>query len=131
MRCFIKGFLGAVVGFFLISFGAAQFSDYRAAAEVSGWLLALAPLQDTITANAIKQGKFSITPTDFKKPELIKNNSMFFKISENGEIIVKGGTEGQMLILLPSFIDKKVAWECVGAQTGLCLFHVGNKLQLF
>lgn len=115
MKCFLKGVLGAAIGFIALTVCTAQYADYRAAAEVSGWLLALAPVQDAIAATATKQGGFAGVSKDVKKPAFPEPNVSVFKVSDAGEITVKGGKDGQMLVLSPTLVNGKTVWDCVGS----------------
>jgi hypothetical protein len=45
---------------------------------------------------------------------LIERPPEFFEISPDGVFIVRGGGDGQLVVLLPRLIDKRIDWTCVG-----------------
>lgn len=90
---FLFGVLLSFLAMFLIW---PQYSDYRAMTETSGWLITLIRDNDSkknlIDAIAEKNIKAQIFSKLNPNPELIK-------ITNSNVLIIKGGREGQLMIL--------------------------------
>ncbi|MDQ1831370.1 pilin [Massilia scottii] len=115
MRCFLKGFLGALLMLALAAVIIPQYSDYVARAETGVLLVLLEPVQRAIEADAAKQKSFAGMAKHLALPAKIADKLTVFEVSDAGEIIAKGGRNGQMIILSPSLLDGKITWRCLGA----------------
>lgn len=113
MPCFFKGALGALA----VLIGAAiiipQYSDYRAAAETSGWLAQMDPIRLKIEENAKRLKTMAGAGKHIDLPASPPGVT-FFEIRDSGEIIMHGGRDGQLVILTPSFAEGTVTWRCLG-----------------
>ena len=91
-----------------------QYADYRAEAEVSVWLIEVIPTQRKIEENAYKFGSLNNSALNVKLPSFKIHNVTFSKITKNGIILLKGGSKGQFISLIPSLKSGKVNWICIG-----------------
>ncbi|MES2948917.1 MAG: hypothetical protein V4858_10295 [Pseudomonadota bacterium] len=114
MKCFLKGALGAFAILVLVAAIAPLYSDYRARAQTSEWFHQLEPVQRGIEAIAIKQKSFIGIAKSIEKPVFYPDNVTTFQVTDTGAIIIKGGHNGQMLVLSPSFAVEKITWHCMG-----------------
>jgi type II secretory pathway pseudopilin PulG len=117
MRCFLKGVLGAVLVLVLAAMAIPQYADYRARAETDMLLGQLHAVQQRIEAVASEQKSFLGVAKGIAKPAFSRIEVTVFEITQSGAIIVKGGRDGQMLVLSPSFDAEKITWHCVGGPT--------------
>ncbi len=114
MKCSLKCAGVAVVVLLVAAVIIPQYSDYRGYAETDQWLVQLRPLQEAIEANAIRKKSLSGAGKEIAKPRLAHDNVTIFEVTDSGVILVKGGRDGQVLVLVPSFEAEKVVWRCVG-----------------
>ena len=118
MRCIAKGFFGALIVLVLVALIYPQYSDYRATAETSGWLNQLDKTKRSIEEN-IENNKtvigsgINVQPPKFEEP----SPPTYVKVMDNGNILVKGGREGQLIVLVPTLNASKVEWACVGGSS--------------
>jgi hypothetical protein len=117
MTCFFKGALGALAVLICAAIVVPQYSDYRAAAETSRWLAQMDPVRLAIEQNAMLlktmagAGKYIDVPASLLSPP---PGATLLEIRDSGEIILHGGSDGQLVILTPSFAEGKVTWRCLG-----------------
>lgn len=117
MKCFLKGLGGALlalIGAFLVT---AQYSDYTARAQTSEWLVQVWEIQSLIEQNAVKQKSLldagrGIDTETFRAARLDA-----FEITESSTIILRGGADGQVIVLIPSLSEDRVIWRCMGGPT--------------
>lgn len=113
MKCFLKGVAGAAITLILATILLSQYSDYLAAAQTDSWLKEVEPLKQQIAANVeryqtLENTSINIKATHFSiAPE-------YFKIMPNGTIYIKGGKEGQLIVLVPILSGGSVTWRCIG-----------------
>lgn len=114
MKCFLKGALG--VFFLLIFFAIAmpQYSDHQAKAEVSNWLAQIRPLQQEIEMAAREKKSLLGVKKEIKIIEPTHPGPSYFQLTDTGMIIMRGGQEEQVILLIPSLSEDKVSWHCIG-----------------
>ena len=116
MKCFLLGILGALLFLTVAALIIPQYSDYTARAETSKWFGQLWPILADIEKNAIQQsslmnaGRNVIVDKDAFQN--LKVN--LIEITETGMVILRGGKEGQVIILIPSLDAEQVTWRCIG-----------------
>ncbi len=116
---FIAGFLtaiGLVLVFAVVVLP--QYADYRAASQVSQWLLQVRPAQELVAENAKKNGGLTRAGVGVREPDFSPVKPDFFAVTESGAIIIRGGHEGQAVVLLPEFASGALTWRCVGGSRG-------------
>jgi hypothetical protein len=114
MKHFALGFVTALL---LILIVIPQYSDYRHVAETQRWVGEIRPVMERIEKNILKNAslvdanigvdKMLLSGGEAKQPDV-------FEITRLGEIILRGGSHGQLLILIPAFEEGKVRWRCIG-----------------
>jgi len=116
MKCFLMGFVGAILGLFLSMFVGAQYADYMAAAQTSSWLNEAAPTVAQITANiqrlhGVSGSGVGVAPPRFSgKPP----PPAMQLVTDDGAILLQGGYKGQAVVLVPAFAGGKASWRCFG-----------------
>ena len=116
MKCFLMGFVGAVLGLLLSVFVGAQYADYMAAAQTDGWLNEAGPTVAQVTANvqrlhAVSGSGAGVAPPVFSGKPPPPAMSL---VTVDGAILLQGGYKGQAVVLVPSFAAGKVSWRCIG-----------------
>lgn len=113
MKSVLLGFVGALAAITVTFIGYAQYGDYRSAAETGEWLVLAAPLKGQVEEAIAKQGGLA----GFKVPVPIvtsKGQSLETMILESGAILLRGGSDGQMVVLVPTRTGSSIAWRCIG-----------------
>lgn len=77
-------------------------------AETYGWMSQLEPLQNEIEKKLVNK-----LPVE-ELEENVKPKPDVFKITRDGIIILRGGREGQVLVLMPLFSNNEIKWICIG-----------------
>src|SRR5258706_12179971 len=116
---FIAGFLtaiGLVLVFAVVVLP--QYADYRAASQVSQWLLQVRPAQELVAENAKKSGGLTRAGVGVREPDFSPVKPDFFAVTESGAIIIRGGHEGQAGVLLPEIAAGALTRRCVGCPRG-------------
>jgi hypothetical protein len=122
MKCFVKGLLGAFLFLICAVFIATQYSDYRARSGTLYWLALVQEVRIEIEQKALKQKSLVGVGNEVDKKAFQARNLNAFKasnievfdITESGIIILRGGIDGQVVILIPSLSEQDVIWRCVG-----------------
>lgn len=115
MRNFFGGALGAIVVLFAAAIIYPQYCDYRAAAETSLWLgVAETTIKPYIAETAMRNKTVRGSGVGVPKPVFPANNTPTLEITPDGMIIMQGGREGQLVVLIPSLAEGKVTWRCLG-----------------
>lgn len=117
MRCVAKGFIGTLIVLVLAALIIPQYCDYRAAAETDSWLYQIITTQDSIEENIIRNKTVIGSGTGVQSPKFSKHPPSYVKITDNGDIFLKGGHEGQLVVLIPTIKDSKVEWACIGGSS--------------
>jgi hypothetical protein len=117
MKCFLMGMAGAIAAIAGLLFFYPQYSDYKARAETSGWLVQLQTIQDTIAREAIKKGSLRDVGNAVDANALQNSGLTGFMILDGGTIVLSGGSEGQVVVLVPSLRGATVTWHCIGGST--------------
>lgn len=114
MPCFFKGALGALAVLLLAAIIVPQYSDYRSAAETSLWMAKMEPVKMMIEENAIRLKTLNGAGKHIDKAPYAPANATFFEIRDSGEILLRGGRDGQFVMLTPMLSDGTVTWRCLG-----------------
>ena len=115
MRCFLLGMLGGLLLLVVVIVASSQYSDYQSRAQTEEWLYRVEPIQADIEKNAIRQNSLMNAGRNVdKKAFQYANNLNLFEIAETGMLILRGGKEGQAVILIPSLAAGQVTWRCIG-----------------
>jgi Tfp pilus assembly major pilin PilA len=114
-RYFLLGVLVGIVLFFSMFFLIyPQYSDYRARSEVVAWLALIQNVKDDIEGKAISNASFLGVNNWIDKDKFQMPGIDLFEITETGVIILRGGRDGQVIVLIPFFSGKSVNWRCIG-----------------
>lgn len=114
MKCFLLGVLGAILGFLGTVLVYSQYSDYRAAAQTSGWMADVEPAQRAVEANAVRLGALTGAGLGVAKPRFTWKGPEHFEVTRDGLILMQGGLSGQIIALVPSWGQGGVQWRCLG-----------------
>lgn len=117
MICFLKGMFGAVVVLTAALFIFPLYSDYRASAETSGWLYEIVPTAEAISDNILHLKTTSGAGVGIAKPTIKMGAPSRIEVMANGTIFLKGGRDGQLVVLIPEFLAGKVLWRCIGGSS--------------
>jgi Tfp pilus assembly major pilin PilA len=114
MKSFLIDLAGAIFIVAIAALSLPLYANYQARNEVKGWLSQLETTRHKIAAQALQHGSLQgagvgITPPYFEgiRPNLIR-------IEADGNILLRGGSTGQMLVLIPALSTGTVSWTCVG-----------------
>ena len=114
MKCFFKGMGGAILVLLAAAIIVPQYADYRAALETSDWLSSVTSTTDVITTNVKRLKTTTGSGVGVARPVIAQRPPSLVEIADNGVIFLKGGREGQFVVLIPSYVDGKVVWRCIG-----------------
>lgn len=114
MKCFLIGSSGALLMLISVFLGISQYSDYRALSEIDGWLAHVQEIQTEIEQKAVKQNSLTGVGNNLQTKKFPNSNLDVFEVSESGTILLRGGRDGQMIVLIPLFSEKGVVWRCIG-----------------
>jgi Tfp pilus assembly major pilin PilA len=114
MKCFLKGLGGALFVLIGASLLIPQYSDYTARAQTVGWLAQVQAVQSTIEQNAIEQKSLLGAGRGIDTKMFQVAGLELFEITESGMVILRGGAEGQVIVLIPSLSEDRVVWRCIG-----------------
>ena len=118
MKCFALGVLGAVAGLLIALVLYSQYSDYRAAAQSSGWIQEAEPAQRAVEENALRSGTLSGAGAGVGNPRFTGQGPERFEVSSDGLILMHGGLAGQLVALVPSLGPEGIRWRCFGGSRG-------------
>jgi hypothetical protein len=121
MRSFLLGFCGALTVLVASAMLAPFYSDYRAAAETSAWMNEIRPLQRQIEEAALKQGTLRGVKERLGQISLDAPALDVLEVLDGGAIVLRGGRNGQLLVVVPSFDSGKVSWRCIGGSKNAVL----------
>jgi hypothetical protein len=114
-RYFLLGVVvGIVLFFFMFFLIYPQYSDYRARTEVVAWLALIQDVKDDIEEKAISNTSFLGINNWINKDKFQVPGIELFEITETGGIILRGGRDGQVIVLIPYFSGESVNWRCIG-----------------
>lgn len=114
MKFFLMGLAGAITAMAGFLFFYSHYSDYRARGETSDWLVQLQTVQDAIAREAIKKGSLVNIGLAVDAGAFHNSSVTGFMILDGGSIVVRGGSEGQVVLLVPSLRGAAVTWRCIG-----------------
>jgi hypothetical protein len=114
MKCFLRGIFGTVVVLVIVAVVYPQYSDYQAAAETSMWLYHLDETKKLIAANAERNQSLIGSGVNVTHPKFSSKSPEYVEITQDGIILVQGGREGQLVVLMPNLKAGKVKWICRG-----------------
>lgn len=117
MRNFFLAFAGMFAAILFYLMVIPFYSDYRAAAETDTWIKQLAPIKDKISSRIAKDKTVLGSGASVDRASLSLRDVSVFEITDSGALLIKGGREGQFVMLIPTLIDGQVSWRCVGGPT--------------
>jgi hypothetical protein len=93
-----------------------QYADYRGRVETSRWMNESTEIRSRIEKNILENASLAdagvgIDQNLFPAAAL---NVKVFEVGATGQIILQGGTYGQVLIQIPDLDGGKVVWRCIG-----------------
>jgi len=121
MKSFFLGVFGALTVLISAAIIIPQYNDYVSQVETRRWLRQVKDVQKEIetqllAGESLKDGiieKPVINIYHKDHPNFFENVD-YFNIRPDGMILIKGGSDKQMIILMPKLIDGKIHWECIG-----------------
>jgi hypothetical protein len=131
MRAFLFGFLGALVALVATTLVVAQYSDYRARAETAQWLSAVrTDVIPALSDKIARQGGVEGSGVGIAAPKWTGVPPTLFEITDDGIVLMRGGRDGQLLVMIPEWRDGAVTFRCLGgsakATPGGC--RAGNQV---
>jgi hypothetical protein len=115
MKQFLIGLLWALGGVIATLVVIPAYTDYRASSETIEWLALLRATQEEIDAY-VKQNKTIVAANKSIQLPQMKGVTLA-EIRDDGSIFVKGGIEGQLIVLLPTVEQDQVVWRCLGGSS--------------
>jgi hypothetical protein len=115
-KAFMFGCLGAGLVLAIAAIIAPLYSDWRARARSDEILAVAVPLQEKI-GSLIEQGKVPELMQASKKQLILDGASKPIAnadVLSNGTIALVGKKDGQVMLLVPSLVQGKVMWRCLG-----------------
>jgi hypothetical protein len=117
MKNFCFGFMAATMFIVFVTLVLyPQYSDYGAYAQTYNWLTQIKSvgIQAAIEKNILNSRHFSDMSVGINK-NLVNTREMdIFEITPSGIIVIRGGRDGQVVILIPEISGKDVVWKCIG-----------------
>jgi hypothetical protein len=89
-----------------------QYSDYTAAAQSSYWFNMALSAGWQVEAEAVKRGTVRGVGITLAKDEL--PHIRVLEIGPSGQLLMQGGSDGQIILLIPRLVDGRVSWRCIG-----------------
>jgi hypothetical protein len=118
MKSVLLGMLGALAVLVAAAVIYPQYSDYRARAQTSEWLFEVQEAQRAVAANAQRRNSLTGSGVGVHRPNFSGTAAPdYFKVTDDGMIFLKGGSDGQLVVLLPSISGTHVSWACVGGSS--------------
>ena len=117
MKCIAKGFIGTLIVLVLAVLIVPQYCDYQAAVETASWLNQVATIKDSIEENIIRNKTTIGSGAGVRPPKFSEHPPSYARVTDNGEIFLKGGREGQLVVLIPAIKDSQVEWACIGGSS--------------
>lgn len=114
MKCFLAGIAGALVAIVGVLVFNSQYSDYLARAETYEWLAKAQVTKSLIEKNATKQGSLISAGNSVNNTLRRPSNLDVFEVTDSGIILLRGGREGQFIALIPSVLNGRIVWRCIG-----------------
>jgi hypothetical protein len=117
MKNFCFGFVTAAMFIALVTLVLyPQYSDYRAYAQTYNWLVQIKStgIQTIIAENISKEYPLSDVSVGVDKSMVDTREMDIFEITSAGTIIMRGGKDGQVVVLIPEVSGKNVVWKCIG-----------------
>jgi hypothetical protein len=112
MKTFLLGALGALVVIVLWAISQSFYSDYRSKVIAESWLMQLEPLKSKIEPLIKTRSLMSVESRSKIRTEFSPANGDLFEIFENGSVLVMGGVEGQLILLVPIAKENSLEWGC-------------------
>ena len=116
MKSFFIGCFGALIVLVAAAVINSQYSNYIASSETSRWLAEVTPTTDAISANITRLKATAGSGIGVKKPIFPKKTSLI-KITDHGIILLKGGSDGQFIALVPELSNGDIKWHCIGGSS--------------
>lgn len=99
---------GFIVSLLLVLFLLPGYTDHSGRIETDAVLPTLEPTKTKIEAAILQNKSLSGAGTG------LASDVPGVLITTDGLIVYKGGSKGQLLVLIPSLQDEKVVWACKG-----------------
>lgn len=117
MKCFFIGMAGALLLLFTAAVLTPLYSDYRARSETNSWLAQVKPVQAIIEESAMRNRTLHDAAIGIDSGTLSIAGTDLFEITSTGTIILRGGSDGQVIILVPALQGGRLIWRCIGGST--------------
>lgn len=114
---FLYGALGAFLVLGVAAIIIPQYSDYFTTTETDRWLTDVAEVQSKIERRAVEINSLERAGADIPLPKIVNGPVQYLEISQDGRIYIKGGSEGQLVVLIPALEGESVVWRCIGGST--------------
>jgi hypothetical protein len=115
MKKFVLGLLvGAVVGAGAMLAWTHMPGAEGEAAKTAAWLDALGPARTAIAAKARASGSLAGAGVGIALPALPGEAPAYQGVGTNGTIVLRGGQDGQVVLLVPMLANGNVSWQCLG-----------------
>jgi Tfp pilus assembly major pilin PilA len=110
-RAFLSGVAGAFVVLAIAAIVVPQYGDYTARARASSVLWSLERIQERVSAQA--QANHSLVGSGIGIAEPPGEYVSAVTVLPDGVIVAVGTHFGQVFVLVPSYSDGNVAWQCI------------------
>ena len=115
MKAFLYGAAGALLVLVAAAVIVPQYADYRSRAETSAWLARLrADTLPAIEAAIRRSGRTAGAGDGIAPPDFGSDAPGRVEITTDGIVLLQGGRDGQLLVLMPQLLGDEVTWICRG-----------------
>jgi len=114
MKSFLLGLLGSIVGLIAAALAYSQYGDYIAESEISGWIAQNEAVQSAIARRAREHGSLVGVGREVVLPDIAYAPPDFYRVTDDGVILMRGGDDGQFVALVPTLANGEVTWQCIG-----------------
>jgi hypothetical protein len=114
MKPIYQMILGAVTAGLPAMIAIAQYSYYTSRAQTSSMLNTLVSVKIEMHEIMETTGSLRGVGSALKEKIQFERPPDFFEVSPDGVFIVRGGDDGQLVVLLPRVIDNRIKWTCIG-----------------
>lgn len=116
LKCLALGAAGAILSLVTIGLLSSEYSDYRSRARTSNMLTLLKPLQAQVEEEILLDASISDAEPALAKAVGAVPAGHFdvLRVLSGGQILARGSTDGQVIVLLPTVEHGVVEWECIG-----------------
>jgi hypothetical protein len=114
MKPIYQMILGAITAGLSAMIAIPQYCDCASRVHTSNMLSTISSIKHEMRENLETTGSIRGVGSALKEKIQFVRPPEFFEISPEGVFIVRGGDDGQLLVLLPRVIDKQIEWTCIG-----------------